>query len=176
MIFRESKLKGAFLIILEPSFDERGSFTRTFCRKEFENYHLIGDYVQNSISENITKGTLRGMHYQEEPAAETKLIQCLRGAVYDVIIDLRPQSPTYCSWESFELTADKQQLLYVPAGFAHGFLTLADDTALYYMISEYYSPDLAKGVRYDDPAFGIAWPSSELIMAEKDRQWPDFKR
>lgn len=176
MIFRESKLKGAFLIILEPSFDERGSFTRTFCRKEFENYHLIGDYVQNSISENITKGTLRGMHYQEEPAAETKLIQCLRGAVYDVIIDLRPQSPTYCSWESFELTADKQQLLYVPAGFAHGFLTLADDTALYYMISEYYSPDLAKGVRYDDPAFGIAWPSSELIIAEKDRQWPDFKR
>jgi len=176
MIFRESRLKGAFLISLEPSFDERGSFTRTFCRKEFENYHLIGDYVQNSISENITKGTLRGMHYQEEPAAETKLIQCLRGAVYDVIIDLRPQASTYCSWESFELTAEKQQLLYVPAGFAHGFLTLVDDTALYYMISEYYSPDLARGVRYDDPAFGISWPDIEQIIAEKDRQWPDFKR
>lgn len=176
MIFRESRLKGAFLISLEPSFDERGSFTRTFCRKEFENYHLIGDYVQNSISENITKGTLRGMHYQEEPAAETKLIQCLHGAVYDVIIDLRPQASTYCSWESFELTAEKQQLLYVPAGFAHGFLTLVDDTALYYMISEYYSPELANGVRYDDPAFGIKWPDIELIIVEKDRQWPDFKR
>ncbi len=176
MIFRESKLKGACLITLEPAVDERGSFTRTFCRKEFEDQNLVSDYVQNSISINNSKGTLRGMHYQEDPASETKLIQCLLGAVYDVIIDLRPQSPTFCSWESFELSAEKQQLLYVPAGFAHGFITLVDDTALYYMISEYYSPNLAIGVNYNDPVFGIIWPDIEIIVAEKDRQWPDFKR
>ena len=175
MNFKESRLKGVYLITLEPAVDERGSFTRTFCRKELEKRHLISDFVQNSISVNNSKGTLRGMHYQEEPAAETKLIQCLRGAVYDVIIDLRPKSPTYCTWESFDLSAENQQMLYVPAGFAHGFLTLADDTALYYIISAYYSPDLTRGVRYDDPTFGIKWPYSELIMAEKDRQWPDYK-
>lgn len=176
MIFRESSLKGAYLITLEPAVDERGSFTRTFCRKEFDKRHLISVYVQNSISVNNSKGTLRGMHYQEDPAAETKLIQCLRGAVYDVIIDLRPQSPTYYSWDSFELSAENQKMLYVPAGFAHGFLTIIDDTALYYMISAYYSPDLTRGVRYDDPAFGIKWPATKLIMAEKDRQWPDYER
>jgi dTDP-4-dehydrorhamnose 3,5-epimerase len=174
MIFTESSLQGALLITPEPAVDERGSFTRTFCRKEFEKRGLVNDYVQNSISTNNLKGTLRGMHYQEEPAAETKLIQCLRGAVYDVIIDLRPQSPTYRCWESFELNAAKQQVLYVPAGFAHGFVTLEDNTALYYMISAFYSPELARGVRYNDPAFGIKWPDLDLILAEKDRQWPDF--
>jgi len=174
MIFTESSLQGALLITPEPAVDERGSFTRTFCRKEFEKRGLVSDYVQNSISTNNLKGTLRGMHYQEEPAAETKLIQCLRGAVYDVIIDLRPQSPTYRCWESFELNAAKQQVLYVPAGFAHGFVTLADHSALYYMISAFYAPELARGVRYNDPAFGIKWPDLDLILAEKDRQWPDF--
>lgn len=176
MFFRESGLKGAYLITLEPSVDERGSFTRTFCRTQFKKQNLVADFVQNSISENRLKGTLRGMHYQLEPAAETKMVQCLRGAVYDVIVDLRPQSPTFCAWESFELTANKQQLLYVPEGFAHGFMTLADNTALYYMISAEYSPDLARGVRFDDPAFGIRWPDIHLIIAEKDRRWPDFKR
>ena len=176
MIFRESKLKGAFLITLKPAVDERGSFTRTFCQATFEEQGLVSTYVQNSISTNRLKGTLRGMHYQEEPAAETKLIQCLRGVVYDVIIDLRPQSPTCCCWESFELSAENNQVLYVPAGFAHGFLTLAPDTALYYMISAQYTPDLARGVRFDDPAFGIKWPEIKPIMAEKDRLWPDYKR
>ncbi len=176
MDFCESSLKGAYLISLEPAVDERGSFMRTYCRKEFEKKNLVADYVQHSISENKSKGTLRGMHYQLEPAAETKLIQCLRGAVYDVIVDLRPESPTFCGWESFELTAQKYQLLYVPEGFAHGFLTLADDSAIYYMISAQYSPELARGVRYDDPVFGIKWPDIDLIIAEKDRLWPDFKR
>ncbi len=176
MIFFESRLKGAYLVSLEPVFDERESFTRTFCRTEFEKKNLVTDYVQHSISENSLKGTLRGMHYQLEPAAETKLVQCLRGAVYDVIVDLRPESPTFCGWESFELTADNYQLLYVPEGFAHGFVTLTDDTTLYYMISAEYSPELARGVRYDDPMFGIKWPELELIITEKDRLWPDYKR
>jgi len=176
MFFMQSSLEGAYLITLEPAVDDRGSFTRTFCRAEFNKAGLVTNYVQHSISENRLKGTLRGMHYQLEPAAETKVIQCLRGSVYDVIVDLRPHSKTYCIWESFNLTADNPQLLYVPEGFAHGFLTLADKTALYYMISADYSPDLARGVRFDDPAFKIEWPEIEMIIAEKDRQWPDFKR
>jgi len=176
MFFMQSSLEGAYLITLEPAVDDRGSFTRTFCRAEFNKAGLVSDYVQHSISETRLKGTLRGLHYQLEPAAETKVIQCLRGSVYDVIVDLRPYSPTFCSWESFKLSPDHPQLLYVPEGFAHGFLTLADKTSLYYMISADYSPDLARGVRFDDPAFKIKWPETGVIIAEKDRQWPDFKR
>jgi dTDP-4-dehydrorhamnose 3,5-epimerase len=172
----ESSLKGAYLVTLQPVFDERGSFARTFCRQEFGRLGLLTDFPQNSISENTLKGTLRGMHYQDSPSAEVKLVQCVRGALYDVIIDLRPTSDTYCGWEGFELSAANRQLLYIPEGFAHGFVTLEDDTAVYYLISEHYRPELARGVRYNDPAFAIKWPEVELIMSERDRLWPDYKR
>lgn len=168
------------MITMEQVEDERGSFGRTFCRREFALAGLVTDFVQHSISENRRKGTLRGLHYQDEPAVEVKVVQCVRGAIYDVIVDLRPRSETYGHWAGFELSAENRQLLYIPAGFAHGFLTLEDDTAVQYLISEYYAPGLARGVRWDDPAFGIRWPLasevSEVIMAEKDRLWPDFQR
>jgi dTDP-4-dehydrorhamnose 3,5-epimerase len=176
VIFTESKLKGAYLITLKTAYDQRGSFTRTFCRDEFGKQDLVTEFLQNSLSENTYKGTLRGMHYQEHPAVEVKLVQCVRGALYDVIIDLRPASDTYCSWEGFELSAENRKLLYIPEGFAHGFITLADDTAIYYMISEKYRPELARGVRFDDPVFAIKWPEVEMIITEKDRSWPDYER
>lgn len=176
MKVEESSLKGAYLITLQPVYDERGSFARTFCRKEFGGLGLATDFIQNSISENTLKGTLRGMHYQDSPSAEAKLVQCVRGALYDVIIDLRLTSDTYCGWEGFELSAANRQLLYIPEGFAHGFVTLKDDTAVYYLISENYRPELARGVRYDDPVFAIKWPEVELIMSERDRSWPDYER
>jgi dTDP-4-dehydrorhamnose 3,5-epimerase len=176
MIFKQCLLQGAHLITLEAAVDERGSFARTFCRNEFKARGLVTEYVQNSISENSHRGTLRGLHYQDAPAAEVKLIQCVRGSVYDVIVDLRPESQTYCHWEHYTLSAENRQLLYIPEGLAHGFMTLKDDTALYYMISEYYEPGLARGVRFDDPVFGIKWPSGVKIIAEKDRFWPDYRR
>ncbi len=176
MIFSETALKGAYLLKLEPAVDQRGSFARVFCRDRFRKRGLIAEFVQNSISENLLRGTLRGMHYQVEPAAEVKLVQCVRGALYDVIIDLRPSSATYCQWYGVELSATNRRLLYVPEGFAHGFQTLADDTVVYYMISEAYAPEYARGVRWSDPAFGIKWPLSEPIIADKDRLLPDYKR
>lgn len=176
MRFKATGLQGLYLILLEPSEDERGSFTRTFCRQEFKGQNLNIDFVQNSISVNKKRGTLRGMHYQAAPAEEIKLIQCMRGSVFDVVIDLRPDSPTFCEWASFELSDINNQMLYVPKGFAHGFQTLEDQTILHYMISASYNPELARGVRYDDPAFKISWPDLDLIIAEKDRLWPDFRR
>jgi len=174
--FKATGLQGLYLVLLEPSADERGSFARTFCRQEFKGQNLNIDFVQNSISVNKKRGTLRGMHYQAAPAEEIKLIQCMRGSVFDVVIDLRPDSPTFCEWASFELSDVNNQMLYVPEGFAHGFLTLEDRTILHYMISAFYNPELARGVRYDDPAFKIRWPDLDLIIAEKDRSWPDFRR
>ena len=176
MIFRESDLKGAYIITLEAAKDDRGSFARTFCCREFAAAGLETDFVQHSISENRKRGTLRGLHYQTAPAAETKVVHCVRGSLFDVIVDLRPRSATYCQWAGFELSAGKRQLLYIPEGFAHGFQTLEDDTAIHYLISQYYTPELAAGVRWNDPAFGIRWPLPEPIMAEKDRLWPDYQR
>jgi len=176
VILSEIALKGAYLLELEPAADKRGSFARVFCRDRFSEHGLANEFVQNSISENLRRGTLRGMHYQVEPAAEVKLVQCVRGVLFDVIIDLRPASATYCQWYGVELSATNRRLLYVPKGFAHGFQTLADDTAVYYMISEAYAPEYARGVRWNDPAFGIKWPLSELIIAEKDRLLPDYKQ
>jgi dTDP-4-dehydrorhamnose 3,5-epimerase len=176
MIFSEIALQGAYLLELEPAVDQRGSFARVFDRHLFIERGLIGDFVQNSISENQRGATLRGMHYQAAPAAEAKLVQCIRGALFDVIIDLRPESATYCRWFGVELSAANRRLLYVPKGFAHGFQTLLDDTAVYYMISEAYAPQYARGVRWNDPAFGIKWPFAEPIIAEKDRLLPDYKR
>ncbi len=175
MIFKETALKGAYMIELEAAEDERGFFARTFCRHEFERHGLNSAVAQCSISYNARRNTLRGMHYQAEPHTETKLVQCVRGSLYDVIIDLRPDSKTYCCWAGFELSENSRRLLYVPEGFAHGFQTLEDDTVVYYQISEFYAPQSARGVRWNDPAFGIKWPLSDPIMSDKDRQLPDYK-
>ena len=176
MIFTETALKGAYLVEPEPVIDQRGSFARVFCRDVFSERGLVVEFVQNSISENFKRGTLRGMHYQTEPAAEVKLVQCFRGALFDVIIDLRPGSETYCNWYGVELSAGNRRLLYIPKGFAHGFQTLTEDTAVYYLISEAYAPEYARGVRWNDPAFGIKWPLSDPVISEKDMLLPDYKR
>lgn len=176
MIFKETGLKGAYLIEIEALEDERGFFARTFCRREFRKRGLNSAIAQCSISYNACRGTLRGMHYQEAPHAEAKLVQCMRGAIYDVIIDLRPESPTCCGWYAVELSAENGRLLYLPEGFAHGFQTLTNDTAVYYQISEFYAPQSARGVRWNDPAFGINWPLPDPIISEKDRKLPDYRR
>ncbi len=176
MRFIETAVCGVYLVELEPRVDERGSFARTFCLREFAACGLQSEPVQANLSHNVKRGTLRGMHYQEEPFAEAKLVQCLRGTVYDVAIDLRPGSETYLSWVAVELEARGGTLLYIPAGCAHGFQTLEDDAALYYLMFNYYEPGYARGVRWDDPAFGIKWPLADPIIAEKDRLWPDYER
>jgi|SRR3989344_9354067 len=175
MKFIETKLKGAYIIEPERLEDERGFFARTFCQKEFETHSLNPRLAQCSISYNKRKGTLRGMHYQIAPMAEAKIIRCTMGAIYDVIIDLRPKSPTYCQWLAVELSGDNRKLLYIPEGFAHGFQTLEDDTEVFYQISEFYAPEYSHGVRWDDPAFGIEWPGDNTILSERDRNYPLFK-
>jgi dTDP-4-dehydrorhamnose 3,5-epimerase len=174
MIFTETNLKSSFLIEPEPCADERGFFARTWCQREFEAHGLQIRWVQCNVSFNKTKGTLRGMHYQVAPYAEAKLVRCTRGAIYDVIIDLRYDSPTFKQWLAVKLTADNRQMLFIPEGFAHGFQTLEDDTEVFYQMSEFYAPDYAKGVRWDDPAFDISWPADERIISERDRSYPDF--
>ncbi len=171
MKFIETRLKGVYIIEPERLEDERGFFARTFCRKEFEAYGLNPGVVQCSISHNKHKGTIRGMHYQIAPMAETKLVRCTKGAIYDVIIDLRSGSPTYCQSLAEELDADNSRMVYIPEGFAHGFQTLEDNTEVFYQMSEFYSPEHARGVRWDDPAFGIGWPISIPIISEKDRNY-----
>ncbi len=168
------ELSGAFLLELELIEDDRGFFARTFCRREFERRGLDPTVAQCNLSLNRRQGTLRGMHYQSPPRAEAKLVRCVRGAVHDVILDLRPASPTYCRWVSVTLTASNNRLLYIPHGLAHGFQTLEDDTELFYQMSEFYAPAYARGVRWNDPAFGIDWPLRDPIMSEQDRSWPDF--
>lgn len=175
MIFTETELPGAFVIELERRGDERGFFARAWCRREFEERGLSGRIVQCNLSFNDRSGTLRGLHYQVAPSEETKLVRCISGAVYDVIVDLRPSSPTFKRWLGVELTADNRCALYVPEGFAHGYQTLIDGTETLYQVSEFYAPDAERGVRWDDPAFGIEWPEArELIISEKDLSWPDF--
>lgn len=172
MKFIETKLKGACIIEPERLEDERGFFARSFCQNEFEAHGLNPRVVQCNISYNKREGTLRGMHYQVAPMAEAKLVRCTRGAIYDVIIDLRPESPTYCQWVPVELTADNRCMLYIPEGFAHGFQTLEDDTEVFYQMSEFYTPDCVRGVRWDDPAFGIEWHLSNRIISKKDMSYP----
>ncbi len=175
MIFRETKLPGAFAIDLEPKTDERGFFVRTWCQHEFAAHGLNTKLAQCSVSFNTRKGTLRGMHYQLAPHAETKLVRCTRGAIYDVIVDLRPQSPKFKDSFGIVLTAEKRDMLYVPEGCAHGFLTLEEGTEVFYQISEFQSPEFARGVRFDDPAFGIAWPEKVEVISERDRNYPNFE-
>lgn len=174
MIFTETKLKGAFLIDIEPREDERGFFARSWCEDEFAKYGLNTRVVQCNISFNKKRGTLRGMHYQSEPFPEAKLARCTAGAIYDVILDLRPNSPTFKQWVSVELTAENRRALYIPEGFAHGFQTLEDNTEVFYQMGEFYHPECARGVRWDDPAFGIEWPIEEVIISNNDASYPNF--
>jgi dTDP-4-dehydrorhamnose 3,5-epimerase len=172
MRFIETKLKGAF--ILEPEFmeDERGFFARTWCQREFEAHGLDPRLVQCNISFNRRRGTLRGMHYQVEPNAEAKLVRCTMGAIYDVILDLRPESATFKQWLAVELTAENRRMLFIPQGLAHGFQTLMDNTEVFYQMSEFYYPECARGVRYDDPDFAIEWALPVTIVSGKDKACP----
>jgi dTDP-4-dehydrorhamnose 3,5-epimerase len=176
MIFQDTKLRGILEIHVEPKSDERGFFARTWCKKESEENGLNSRLVQCSVSFNTRKGTLRGMHYQIPPHAEAKLVRCTRGAIFDVVIDLRTASQTYRDWVAVVLTADKRNMVYVPEGCAHGFLTLADNTEVFYQMSEFYSPGSARGVRWNDPAFQIVWPAAIEVISERDRSYPDFEQ
>ena len=174
MILIETKLKGAFIIEPEKLEDERGFFARTWCRREFAAHGLNPELTQCSISFNRRHGTLRGMHYQTDPYDETKLVRCTRGSIYDVIIDLRPGSPTFAQWVAIELNADNLRMLYIPEKFANGFQTLEDNTEIFYQISEFHAPEYARGVRWNDPALSIWWPPAERIISERDQKYPDF--
>ena len=174
MRFTETKVAGAFLIEPEPIADERGFFARTFCRQEFADHGLNPELAQANVSFNHRKGTLRGMHYQQAPHQEAKLVRCTQGAIFDVVVDLRPDSPTYRAWFGTELSAGNRAMLYVPEDCAHGFLTLADDTEVAYQMSAPYVAAAGRGVRYDDPAFGIDWPGEVVVINERDRTYPDL--
>ncbi|MBX3340261.1 MAG: dTDP-4-dehydrorhamnose 3,5-epimerase [Nitrospira sp.] len=174
MTFRETVLKGAFTIDLDRVEDERGFFARSWCVKEFEANGLDTRLVQCNVSFNKVRGTLRGMHYQVAPAAEVKVVRCTQGAIHDVIADLRPDSPTYKQAFSVLLSAENRRMLYIPKGFAHGFLTLTDDAEVFYQMSEYYAPECARGFRWDDATFAISWPDQVRIISSKDRNYPDF--
>ncbi len=176
MIFSETQLAGAFLITPERITDKRGFFARSWCTQEFAARGLNPQLVQCNISFNQRKGTLRGMHYQVAPHEETKLVRCTAGALYDVILDIRPASPTFGQWTAVELTADNRTLLYIPPGFAHGFQTLADDTEVFYQMAAFYAPECARGIRWDDPVVGITWPLGVEIISTKDLQYPAFTR
>ncbi len=175
MRFHATSIRGAYRVEIEPIVDERGTFARTFCRREFAAQGLATEWVQSSVSFNPTAGTLRGLHYQAAPHQETKLLWVTRGRLWDVIVDLRPDSPSYLAHAALTLAVDERTALYVPPGVAHGFLTLEPDTEVFYQISEFYHPDAARGVRWDDPAFAIAWPARPVLISERDRSYPDFE-
>ena len=174
MIFAETAIPGVLTVDLDRREDSRGFFARSFCENEFAAHGLLTRFVQCNISSNTRRGTLRGMHFQREPRPEVKLVRCTRGAVYDVVIDLRRDSPAYRRWVTVELSGENGRALYIPAGIAHGFQTLADDTELYYHMGEFYDPALAAGVRWNDPAFGIEWPIADPILSDKDAVYSDY--
>jgi dTDP-4-dehydrorhamnose 3,5-epimerase len=174
MIFTETPLKDAFVIDLEKLEDERGFFARCWCQREFESMGLNPRLAQCSISRTKDKGTLRGMHYQTQPFEEAKVVRCIRGSIYDVIVDIRPDSPTYRGWFGISLSADDHRSVYAPEGFAHGFATLEDDVEILYQISQFYAPEHARGFRWNDPLFAIQWPIEPCFMSERDRTYPDF--
>lgn len=175
MKFNETKLSGVFEISLEPNNDERGFFARTWCAHEFGQHGLDPVVAQCNVSFNEKKGTLRGVHFQSEPYPEDKIVRCVRGAIYDVVLDLRQGSSTFKEWIGVFLTADNRRALYVPKGCGHGLLTLEDQTEVHYQMSEFYYPELSRGVRWNDPAFQIEWPNQPSIMSERDRSYPDFE-
>lgn len=175
MIFEETILAGAYIVDVEPRYDNRGFFARTWCQREFEEHGLNPRLVQCSISFNVKKGTLRGMHYQEPPFEEAKLVRCTKGRICDVIVDLRPDSPTFREHVAVVLSAENGKMLYVPEKFAHGFITLEDNTEVFYQMSEFYSPERARGFRWNDPFFGIQLPLEVAVISERDRDYPDFR-
>lgn len=172
MKFEETELAGAFVIELEPIRDERGFFARAWCAKEFESAGLTTVHAQTNFSYNGRAGTLRGLHYQLPPHEEVKLVRCIRGSIFDVIVDLREESSTYGRWVGVELSADNRRMFYVPAGFAHAFQTLEDDTEVLYQVNEFYTPGAERGLRFDDPAIGIRWPREVSVISDKDASWP----
>jgi len=174
VIFTETKLKGAYVIEIEKLKDHRGFFARAWCQNEFKSQGLTSSLVQANVSFNKKKGTLRGMHYQLSPYEETKLVRCTKGAIYDVIIDLRPASPTYTQWIGVELTAENYKMLYVPESFAHGFQTLEDNTEVTYHVSQFYTPGSERGICWDDPVFSIEWLTDVEVISGKDKSWLDF--
>jgi dTDP-4-dehydrorhamnose 3,5-epimerase len=174
MIFSQTKLQGAYRIQIQRHEDERGFFARTWCRREFEEHGLNPRLVQCNLSYNHKKGTLRGMHYQDAPYQEAKLVSCISGALYDVIIDIRPGSPTFGEYLGVELTAQTHEMLFIPEGFAHGFLTLEDETQVFYQMSEFYAPEYARGFRWNDPTFKVEWPAEVRVISPRDAGYPDF--
>jgi dTDP-4-dehydrorhamnose 3,5-epimerase len=175
MILAATRLAGAWLIDIELREDERGFFARTWCRQELSAQGLDTEIAQESLSFNRRRGTVRGLHFQRPPHEETKIARCMRGAIFDVIVDLRPRSATYLGWQGFELTADNRRAIYIPKGFAHGFQTLTDDAEVAYQISAFYAPEAAAGYRYDDAAFGVVWPLPVAVIGKRDLGWPAFK-
>lgn len=174
MIFTETKLAGAFVIELERLVDMRGFFATNWSEREFGARGLVPRFVESNLSCSNKRGTLRGMHYQAQPHGQVKLVRCTMGSIFDVIIDLRPGSPTFKQWVSVELTAENRRMLYVPIDFAHGFQTLEDNTEVTYQMSSPYHPESSRGVRWNDPAFGIPWPEAERVIIARDREYPDF--
>jgi dTDP-4-dehydrorhamnose 3,5-epimerase len=175
MIFTPTEIQDVFVVELKKLEDDRGFFARGFCAREFEEHGMIPDVVQANISYNKYKGTLRGMHYQVAPCEETKFLRCTKGSIYDVIIDMRPESQTYKKWFGVELTDKNYKMLYVPRNFAHGFQTLEDETEVMYLVSEFYAPQTERGVRYNDPTFDIRWPLQVAQISDKDANWPDYQ-
>jgi len=176
MQFTETELKGVWLIEPTPVVDDRGSFTRLFCEKEMADCGLATRFVQHSRAHSVKRGTLRGLHFQEDPYAEVKLVSCVRGAIFDVVVDMRANSPTRHQWLGFELTPANMRQVYIPAGFAHGLQTLMDDTEVSYLISQFYTPHASTGVPYNDPAFSINGPLMPTAMSERDMTWPLIKQ
>ena len=172
MLFHETTLKDAWVVDIEPHGDSRGFFARTMCVDEFSSHGMEATFVQQNMSYSAQKGTLRGMHYQLEPHAEIKVVHCIRGALCDIIVDVRQDSPTYLKHEAFELTAENHRQLYVPRGFAHGFVTLTDDVEVSYLVSARYASSAERGLRFDDPRLGIVWPIDPVVISEKDINWP----
>lgn len=174
MIFTETPIPGAYLVDIKPIGDPRGFFARTFCTKEFEDHGLNPHFVQANMSYGAEAGTLRGLHYQTDPAPETKFIRCTAGAIFDVIVDLREGSATRGHWYGAELTPENRRAMYVPQHFAHGFLSLKPDTEVHYLVGGYYTPEAERGLRWDDPSLGIEWPMEPKVISDKDKAWPDM--
>ena len=172
MEFEATRLSGAFLVKPKKISDERGFFARAWCAQEMQNHHLKAEIRQSNMAVTERRGTLRGLHFQASPHQEAKFLRCVRGAIFDVIVDLRTDSPTYKQWQGFELNTGNHFAIYVPEGFATGYMTLADDTEIYYHTSAAFAPEFAYGVRYDDPSFGIAWPMKPVLVSEQDASWP----
>lgn len=175
MIFTKTNLQCAYVIDIEKKEDDRGFFARTFCANEFADNNLESKFVQANTSFNYKKGTLRGMHYQKSPYEEDKLVRCTKGSIFDVIIDLRKDSPTYKKWFGIELSAENRKSLFVPKGFAHGYMTLEDNSEVTYLVTQFYTPDADSGIKFNDPAFSIEWPITPVLVSERDLNHPEFK-